>query len=347
MSRILVTGGAGYLGSHILVALHEAGFVDVVVADDLRRSAPRMLDGVAAITGRQPVLRRIDVADAAAVRSVFAADGPFDVVIHLAAYKSVRESMAEPTRYFANNVGATAALLDVMAQHECRRLVFSSSCTVYGDAAVQPVKEDHPLGPARSPYGTSKQICEQMIAGVADASDGRFPTLTRAMALRYFNPVGAHPSALIGELPMGVPDTLVPFMAESASGVRGPLEVFGSDYPTPDGTARRDYLHVVDLAEAHVAAVHWALGDSPRHDVVNLGTGRPFSVLEVIASFERVTGVPVPHVFSPRRAGDAISIWSAVDKAAQVLGWRATRTIDDMLSSAWAWHQRLAHRKTE
>ena len=341
MTRILVTGGAGFLGSHILVALHEAGFESIVVADDLRRSDQCMLDGVRTITGRSPDIRRIDVTDVNAVDRLFAVDGPFDVVIHLAAYKSVRESMVAPFRYHQNNVGALLSVLGSMAKNTATRLIFSSSCTVYGQTVDMPVRETTPLGQPLSPYGASKQVCEQIIEDVTTLGNGREPTLTHAISLRYFNPAGAHGSGLIGEFPIGVPDSLVPYVTQVAAGIRDSLQVFGADYATPDGTPVRDYLHVVDLAEAHVAAVRWALADSPGREIVNLGAGQGHSVLDVLAAFKTATGIEVPYSIASRRVGDASEIWSSADKASRLLGWATTRSLDQILESAWNWQQRL------
>ena len=336
MARLLITGGFGYVGSHTLVALHEAGFDDVVVVDDLRRSDPRMVRGVAELTGRAPVHEAVDVTDAAALSRVFEVHGPVDAVVHFAAYKSVRESVAEPLRYYRNNVLGTVALLEAMAAGGCTTLVFSSSCTVYGQAEVLPVSELTPERPAASPYGATKQMCERVIADSVESGG-----LSHALSLRYFNPAGSHPSALIGDLPSGVPDSLVPFITQTAAGWREVLHVFGSDYATPDGTPIRDYLHVVDLAEAHVAAVRNVLLAVPGREVVNLGSGTGKSVLEALRAFEQVTGRTVPYVFAPRRDGDVEQIWSSCEKAEQLLGWRARLGLREIMASAWAWQTTL------
>lgn len=336
--HIVVTGGAGYIGSHSVVALHTAGY-RVTIFDDLRRSLPQVLDGIAAILGEPATLIPVDICDDAALDAAFAQCGPVDAVIHFAAYKSVRESVADPIIYYRNNVGGTVSLIGAMARAGCRRLVFSSSCTVYGQPDTLPVTEASPMKTAASPYGASKQMCERILSDV-QAGEGS-TSLSHVVSLRYFNPAGAHPSALIGELPAGTPDNLIPYITQTAAGWRKTLRVFGSDYPTPDGTAIRDYLHVMDLAEAHVAAVALALRASPGLEEINLGTGIGVSVLQAVAAFERATGVTVPIEMAPRRPGDIEQIWSSGTRAADTLGWRTVRSIDEMMSSAWAWQTRL------
>lgn len=338
--RLLVTGGAGYIGAHTVVSLVEAGFRDIVIVDDLRRSDVRMVDGIEAITGVAPVVERVDVTDAHALGGVFRHRGPFDAVVHFAAYKSVRESVLRPELYEANNVGGTARLLETMRTYGCERLVFSSSCTVYGNPESLPVTEDSPIGIAQSPYGASKQRCEQLIRRAVETG-----ALSAALSLRYFNAAGAHSSALLGELPFGVPDFLVPFITQTAAGWRDQVQVFGNDYDTPDGTAVRDYLHVMDLADAHVAAVAQLIeGRAVGFDAVNLASGRGTSVLETIHAFERATGVRVPYNFAPRRRGDAETIWAVADRARELLGWTATRSLEEIMRSAWAWQQSLPRR---
>ena len=339
MSRLLVTGGAGYIGAHTVVALVEAGFREIVIVDDLRRSDHRMLDGIETITGLRPILETVDVTDESALSDAFASHGPIDAVIHFAAYKSVRESVLEPVKYEANNVGGTACLLKAMRASGCSRMVFSSSCTVYGNPSALPVDEDTPIGVAQSPYGASKQRCEQLIRATADVGE-----LSAAMSLRYFNAAGAHPSAHIGELPHGVPDFLVPFITQTAAGWREQLQVFGNDYNTPDGTAVRDYVHVDDLADAHVAAVaHLLDGRTRGFDAINLASGRGTTVLEAIAAFERATGVGVPYACAPRRTGDAEAIWARAERSGELLGWRTRRSLDEIMASAWAWQQSLPY----
>jgi UDP-glucose 4-epimerase len=336
--HIVVTGGAGYIGSHAVVALDEAGY-RVTIVDDLRRSHPRMLDGLARILGHPPTVLTVDITDELALTAALGSCGRYDAVIHCAAYKSVRESVADPLAYYRNNVGGTVSLLAAMQHTGCRRIVFSSSCTVYGQPDVLPVSESSPLRGAASPYGTTKQVCERLLQDAhASAGPGH---LSHVVSLRYFNPAGAHATALIGELPSGPPESLVPFITQSAAGWCGPLRVFGSDYSTRDGTAVRDYLHVVDLAEAHVAAVKRALDSDPGVQVFNLGTGTGVTVLEAVTAFESATGVTVRMEMAPRRPGDVEQIWSASDRASTVLGWRTTRSVQDIMGSAWAWQRSL------
>lgn len=337
MAKLLITGGYGYIGSHTLVALHEAGFRDLTVVDDLRRSDPLMVRGVTELTGVEHPHESLDVTDPVALAHVFDVYGPFDAVVHFAAYKSVSESVAEPLRYYRNNVLGTIALLEAMAAHGCARLVFSSSCTVYGQADVLPVSELSPERSANSPYGATKQMCERIIADAVLSG-----SLTHVLSLRYFNPAGSHPSALIGDLPVGVPDSLVPFITQTAAGWRERLNVFGSDYDTPDGTPIRDYLHVVDLAEAHVAAVSHVLTGAAGREVVNLGSGTGHSVLQALKVFEEVTGRTVPYVLAPRRAGDVEQIWSACEKATALLGWRVRLGLREIMGSAWDWQKTLS-----
>jgi len=337
MERILVTGGAGYIGSHTVVALVEAGF-EPVVLDNFSNSQREALDGMASICGRAVHLIEADCTREDAVERAFAEAGPFAGVIHFAAFKAVGESVAEPLKYWRNNVAGTAVVLEVAQRHGCAAFVFSSSCTVYGEPDRVPVDESAPVRPATSPYGATKQVGEQLIQDAAAA----WPEL-RAMVLRYFNPVGAHPSAEIGEWPLGVPNNLVPYLTQAVARVRPPLTVFGDDYPTPDGTCIRDYIHVVDLAEAHVRALEVVLKQhgAPGATVVNLGTGKGSSVLEVVRAFEAATGVPVPHEIGARRAGDAVEVWADASRAEEVLGWRARLTLEDALRDAWRWQQRL------
>jgi len=333
MTRLLITGGFGYIGSHTLVELMQAGFHDLVVVDDLRRSNELMVTGVATITGITAVHERIDVTDPVALAQIFSTHGPIDAVLHFAAYKSVRESVAHPLRYFHNNVVGMVALLQAMQVYGCKRLLFSSSCTVYGQAEELPVTESTPERRAQSPYGATKQMGERIMA------DAMGELLTHAVSLRYFNPAGAHPSALIGDLELGVPDSLVPYITQTAAGWRPHLRVFGSDYHTPDGTPVRDYLHVVDLARAHVAAVRHLLDGPPGREVINLGSGHGHSVLDAINAFERATGITVGYEMAPRRAGDVEQIWSSGDKALALLGWHTEHTLEEIMASAWAWQQ--------
>lgn len=332
--RVLVTGGAGFIGSHTAVALHEAGYAPVIV-DDLRNSRAEVRNGIERIT-REPVeWWTVDCGDPAAMAPVF--DRPLTGAIHFAADKAVGESVREPERYFDNNVGGTARLLAQLRQHGVRNVVFSSSCTVYGEADSLPVAESAPVLPAASPYGYTKQACEQLLSDVHVAAKG---TLGVAI-LRYFNPIGAHPSGHIGELPLGPPANLVPYLTQAVAGLRDPLTVFGQDYPTPDGTCIRDYLHVCDLAEAHVAALTWLEQHPGALDTFNLGTGQGHSVLDVLRAFEQATGLAVPHVMGPRRAGDVTAIYAAPGKARDVLGWQTQRGLETSLADAWRWQQAL------
>lgn len=328
---VLVTGGAGYIGSHTAVALHDAGR-DVVVVDNYANSSPRVIEALRALTSADLVAVEADLRDRDAMRRAFDIHG-VDEVIHFAAHKAVGESVEKPLAYYDNNLGSTISLLEVMADAGVRRLVFSSSCTVYGQPAVIPVTEDAPTG-AESPYGWTKYMSEQIIRDVA-AGGG-----VEAVLLRYFNPVGAHPSGTIGEDPHGIPDNLVPFVMQVAVGRLPLLRVFGDDYDTPDGTCIRDYVHVMDVAEAHVAALDVLRDGLTGARPVNIGTGVGTSVLEIVAAAERAVGRPLPHEIVQRRAGDVARVWASTDAAAEVLGWRATRDLDTMLADHWNWQSR-------
>ncbi len=335
MRKTIVTGGAGFIGSHTWVELLASGFEPIIV-DDLRNSEERVLGGLEQITGRKPAIHRVDCTDFAALDQVLAAEKP-DSVIHFAADKAVGESVRDPLKYYHNNIGSLATLLRAMAKHGVGDLVFSSSCTVYGEGDKLPVTEDSPTGAAASPYGYTKVVCEQMLrdASIAD------PAL-RVVMLRYFNPIGAHPSAHIGELPIGVPNNLVPFITQAAAGLRDKLTVFGNDYPTRDGSCIRDYIHVVDLAKAHVLALQWiAKQQAPLCEVFNLGTGQGNTVLEAVHTFEDVNGVKVPYVIGPRRAGDVVAMYADTAKSLNVLGWRTELTLADALRDAWRWQLAL------
>jgi len=330
METILVTGGAGYIGSHTCIALLEAGY-DVVVVDDLSNGSERAVSEAAAIAGSPITFHRVDVADADALERVFAAHR-IDGVIHFAGLKAVGESVAEPLRYFRVNLGTTLALTEAMAAHGVKRLVFSSSATVYSPEALVPLHEDAVTGPT-NPYGETKAMIEQMLtaAGAAD------PELAVAL-LRYFNPVGAHESGRIGEDPAGIPNNLMPFVMQVAVGKLPELSVFGDDYDTPDGTCIRDYIHVVDLARGHVAALR-RLADTPGVHTWNLGTGNGTSVLEMIDAVERAVGQPIPRRIVDRRPGDQPVSFADVGKAERELGWRAERTIDNMCVDHWEWQR--------
>jgi len=332
--KVLVTGGAGYIGSHTCVELLEAGH-DVVIVDNLSNSKFEAVRRVGEIAGRTPEFHRADLLDRAALDAVFKAH-TFDAVIHFAGLKAVAESVARPLAYYKNNVVGTLALCEVMAAHGCKVLVFSSSATVYGDPASVPVREDFPLS-AVNPYGRTKLMIEQILRDLHAAD----PDWSIAL-LRYFNPVGAHPSGRIGEDPLGIPNNLFPYVAQVAVGRLAELPVYGNDYPTRDGTGVRDYLHVVDLAKGHLAALDRMVG---RTGVlaVNLGTGRGYSVLEVVAAFSRACGRPISYKIVGRRPGDAAEVWADPTLAAKELGWRATRDLDEMCADAWRWQSANPH----
>ncbi|HVS78676.1 MAG TPA: UDP-glucose 4-epimerase GalE [Candidatus Saccharimonadales bacterium] len=335
MKNILVTGGAGYIGSHTTVELHDAGYTPIII-DNFVNSEKSVLDNIAKITGQKPVCYEGDFQDEKLLQKVLT-EQKIDGVIHFAAFKAVGESVEKPFKYFNNNVVGLIRLLEVLEKHKIKHLVFSSSCTVYGEADKLPLTEDAPVKPAVSPYGATKQMDEVIIKDVTAASSNLC-----SLALRYFNPIGAHPSALIGELPRGVPTILVPFITQAVAGWRKQLTVFGDDYPTPDGTNIRDYIHVVDLAKAHVKALEYITGQKPKfYDVINIGTGKGSSVLEVIKTFEKVTGEKVPYKIGARRPGDIIANYADASKAKKVLGWQAEKTLADALADAWRWQQTL------
>lgn len=333
---VLVSGGAGFIGSHVTVELVNAGY-EVIVADNFSNCDMTNYHGVCQILGREIPLVKMDFCDTEAVRELFESN-KIDAVIHFAAFKAVGESVAEPLKYYSNNLGSFINILESARAKGCN-VLFSSSATVYGEADKKPVTEDSPRQSATSPYGNTKQICEDILRDSVKAYSG-----IKGIALRYFNPIGAHPSALIGELPRGVPNNLVPFITQTAIGKRECLSVFGGDYPTPDGTCLRDYIDIVDLAKAHVCAVDRMIDGKmeKEYEIFNIGTGRPLSVLELINSFERVNGVKLNWKMAPRRAGDVVAIWADPSLAEAKLGWKATRSIDQTLSAAWAWEKHLA-----
>ena len=333
-AKVLVTGGAGFIGSHLVVALAEQGF-EPVVLDDFSNSRPEVCDRLARMIGGELARAQADVTDPTALRRVFAAHR-FTAVAHLAGRKSVGQSVRDPLAYYRTNVGGTLALCATMAEFGVRHLLFSSSATVYGGAGEMPLREDAPLR-AVNPYGRSKLIVEQALADLVTAERDALPPW-RVAALRYFNPVGAHPSGLIGEDPQGEPENLVPYVAQVAAGRRPLLRIFGNDYPTPDGTGVRDYIHVMDLVAGHIAALRYLLrGDAGGYFVWNLGTGCGASVLEVVAAFERASGRKVPHAIVDRRPGDVASCWADPGRAQRELGWRAERSLDQMMVDAWRW----------
>lgn len=331
--RVLVTGGAGYIGSHAVVALHDAGH-EPVILDRFVNSKHAVVDRLETITGTSIPVHELDLRDASALDRVFAG-GTIDAVMHCAGHKAVGESVAKPLEYYENNLGGTFTLVDTMNRHGVTTLVFSSSATVYGEHAPIPYQEDFEPLVATNPYGQTKVMIERVLADVAAADP-----LWRIALLRYFNPVGAHPSGLIGEDPHGVPNNLMPYLAQVAVGRRDKLSIFGGDYPTDDGTCERDYLHVDDLAEGHVAALHAVVDRDPGCRAWNLGTGHPTSVLQMLHAFERAVGHELPHQIVGRRAGDLAAFWADPSRAEAELGWRATRTIDDMCADTWAWQSK-------
>ncbi|WP_431162845.1 UDP-glucose 4-epimerase GalE [Flagellimonas beolgyonensis] len=331
--KILVTGGLGYIGSHTVVELQNEGF-EVVAVDNLSNASIEVLDGIEAITGKKPLFGQLDLRDKAKVQELFKKHTDIAGVIHFAASKAVGESMEKPLLYYENNLGVLVYLLKELQKKENANFIFSSSCTVYGQADEMPITENAPVKPAESPYGNTKQVGEEIIRDTC-----RVTPNIKAIALRYFNPIGAHPTAKIGELPLGVPQNLVPFITQTAVGLREQLSVFGDDYPTPDGTCIRDYIHVVDLAKAHVKALQRLLKDEneSNYEVFNLGTGKGSSVLEVIQSFERVSGKKLNYKIVDRRPGDVIQAFADTTKANTVLGWKAQSTLDEAMKSAWEW----------
>lgn len=333
--NILVTGGAGYIGSHTVVELVNAGYKPVII-DNFSNSEKDVIDRLKKITGQQLAVYEGGYQDQELLNKIFK-DEKIDGVIHFAAYKAVGESVDEPLKYYQNNIAGLITLLEAMSDSGVADLVFSSSCTVYGEPDKVPVTEDSPVKPATSPYGATKQMGEVIIKDTANASKS-----LRALALRYFNPIGAHPSSLIGELPIGVPNCLVPYITQTAAGIREKLRVNGNDYDTPDGTCIRDYIHVVDLAKAHVKALEYLSKQKPSSfDFINFGTGTGSSVLEVINTFEKVTGQKLPYEIGPRRPGDAMTVYASTEKANKVLGWKAELTLADALRDAWNWQKTL------
>lgn len=344
MSKVLVTGGTGYIGSHTVVELINDGF-EVVIVDNLSNSNIDVLNGIEKITGVRPAFENIDCVDYVAMDRMFDKYGDIDSIIHFAASKAVGESVEKPLLYYRNNLVSLINLLQLMPIHKIKNFVFSSSCTVYGQPDILPVTEDAPIKPALSPYGNTKQIGEEIIRDTVYAN----PASYQSTILRYFNPIGAHASAEIGELPNGVPNNLLPFVTQTAIGLRKQLQVFGDDYNTPDGSCIRDYIHVVDLAKAHVIAVKRMLEEKSLSNVeiFNLGTGRGLTVLEILNTFERVNNIKVPYKIVDRREGDIEKVWAEPKFANEVLGWTAHETVEETLRSAWAWEQNLAKRRVQ
>ncbi len=338
---ILVTGGTGYIGSHTAVELVNAGY-DVVIVDNLSNSNADVISGIEKIIGRKLPLEVCDCCDYEAMKKVFQKYENISSAIHFAASKAVGESVKKPLMYYQNNIGSLITMLKLMSEFNCKGFVFSSSCTVYGQPKVLPVTEDAPVQPAMSPYGNTKQICEEIINDTVSAG-----TPFKSILLRYFNPIGAHPSAEIGELPLGVPQNLIPFVTQTAVGIRQKLSVFGNDYNTPDGSCIRDYINVVDLAKAHVVALDRMIKGKSLKDVetFNIGTGYGLSVLDLITTFEKVNGVKLNYEIVGRRDGDIEQIWADPKIANEVLGWKAEKTVEETLSSAWKWQQKLMEKK--
>ncbi len=337
MKKILVTGGLGFIGSHTVVELQNEGY-DVVIIDDLSNSSIDVLEGITSITGTTPIFEKVDLKDKASVDQFFQRHHDILGVIHFAASKAVGESVVKPLLYYENNLNTLIYMLKEVLKLETSNFIFSSSCTVYGQADEMPITESAPVKPAESPYGNTKQIGEEIIKDTC-----RVHSDFNAIALRYFNPIGAHPSAKIGELPIGVPQNLVPFITQTAAGLRECLSVFGDDYPTPDGTCIRDYIHVVDLAKAHVVALQRLLqnNNASNYETFNVGTGVGSSVLEVIKSFEKVSGKSLNYKIAPRREGDVIKAYANTVKANTELGWKAKSSLDDAMLSAWKWEKNI------
>lgn len=334
MKNVLVTGGLGFIGSHTVVELHNAGYTPIIL-DNLSNSSRSVLDGITKITETTPAFYEGDFQDKALLQTILTEDS-IDGVIHFAAYKAVGESIDKPLDYYQNNVSGLVSLLQVLTENKVPHFVFSSSCTVYGEPDSVPVAESAPIKIATSPYGATKQMDETILQDTTRA------TQLKGIALRYFNPIGAHESALIGELPKGTPANLVPFITQAAAGLRDRLTVNGNDYPTPDGTCIRDYIHVVDLAKAHIKALEYAAKQQPSsYDIFNLGTGTGSSILEVITAFEKATGAKVPYQIGPRRNGDTISSFADAEKAQKLLDWKAEKDLATALADAWRWQQAI------
>jgi UDP-glucose 4-epimerase len=338
--KILVTGGLGFIGSHTVVELQNEGF-EVLILDNLSNTSLKVIDGIKTITGKIPVFEKLDLRDRDKVQDFFKRHTDIAGVIHFAASKAVGESVDNPLLYYENNISALVYLLQEMEKKTKANFIFSSSCTVYGQAEIMPITENASIQTAMSPYGNTKQIGEEIITDVTKVSD------INAILLRYFNPIGAHPSAEIGELPIGVPQNLVPFITQTGFGLRNELSVYGDDYPTPDGTAIRDYIHVVDVAKAHVIALQRLLNkkNATKVETFNLGTGTGSSVLEVIKSFEKVSGQKLPYKIVARREGDITSAFANTDKANNILGWKAQSSLDEAMASAWKWEQKVRTEK--
>ena len=336
---VLVSGGAGFIGSHVTVELIQAGY-NVIVADNMSNCDKTCYNGAQKITGRQIPFFKMDFCNRRAVEKLFQTN-KIDAVIHFAAFKAVGESVAQPVMYYRNNLDSFLNIVDACRTYGCPNILFSSSATVYGQPEQLPVTEESPRQEATSPYGNTKQICEDVLRDSVKAYGN-----IRGIALRYFNPIGAHPTALMGELPRGVPNNLVPFITQTAIGKRECLSIFGNDYPTPDGTCLRDYIDIVDLAKAHVCAVDRMMADKMKepYEIFNIGTGKPVSVMELVNAFQEVNGVKLNYKIAPRRAGDVTAVWADPSKANKELGWKAQRTIEETLKAAWTWELFIAHK---
>lgn len=339
--KILVTGGTGFIGSHTTVELQNSGY-NVVIVDNLSNSDANVIDAIEQITGKKPAFEQVDCTDKVAMKAVFEKHGPIDAIIHFAASKAVGESVQKPLLYYRNNIDSLLNLLELMKEHNSKNIVFSSSCTVYGQPDELPVTENAPIKKAESPYGNTKQICEEILIDTTNAE----PWL-QAIALRYFNPIGAHPTTLIGELPIGVPANLVPFITQTAIGIREQLSVFGNDYNTPDGSCIRDYINVVDLAKAHVIAVNRMLEKKGKanYEYFNIGTGKGLSVLEIVDIFQKVSGAKLNFKIVERRSGDIEQVWADTTFANTELGWKAVESVEDTLLSAWKWELKLKEKR--
>lgn len=337
MKNILVTGGAGFIGSHTVVELHEAGYTPIIV-DDFSNSEKSVLENLRQIIGKKVTSYEGRYQDSALLERIFK-NHNIDGIIHFAAYKAVGESVANPLKYYDNNVAGFIELLRHLRIASIPYLVFSSSCTVYGEPNSLPITEESPVKPANSPYGATKQICETILQDFVASSPG-----IKAISLRYFNPIGAHPSALIGELPKGMPANLIPYITQTVAGIRDKVTIFGNDYPTTDGTCIRDYIHVVDLAKAHIKALEYMFKkSSTTYEFCNVGTGIGSSVLEIINTFEKITGQKVRYSIGPRRPGDVVSIYAAVDKSRRLLDWKTSKTLEDGLADSWRWQQKITN----
>ncbi len=335
--KVLVTGGLGFIGSHTVVELQQKGY-EVLIVDNLSNSTLEVLEGIKKITGKKPSFEKIDLRRKLQINDLFKKHPDIKGVIHFAASKAVGESVDKPLHYYENNLASLIFLLQEMQERQIKNFIFSSSCTVYGEPDILPVTEQAPIKPALSPYGNTKQIGEEIIRDTVKASSN-----IKAIALRYFNPIGAHPSGDIGELPRGIPQNLVPFVTQTAAGIRAELSVYGNDYPTPDGTAIRDYIHVMDLAKSHVIALERLFKQQQKNnfEVFNIGTGYGTSVMDIIKTFEKVTGLSLKYKIVGRRPGDVVAVWADTKLASKELGWKAEFGLEDALRDAWNWQQRL------